>query len=180
MSAAEAEDGRQRHLVVDREAAYSMLQEHLQAWEAFGSEAVRLIPVLKAHMTAVTSETEGAVMELMVHLRRLSSANERGAIPEQSASLSQVVMALQFQDMTRQKLEHVGVALDQLKQHLHALLKGPRDEGAKQEIAALLHIEHLYTMEEERRLHEAAIQPDYGEPVPTDVSSKGADSVTLF
>ncbi|MBI5671972.1 MAG: hypothetical protein HZC50_01610 [Nitrospirae bacterium] len=82
--------------------------------------------------------------------------------------------------MTRQKLEHVGVALDQLKSHLQALLKGPRDEGAKREIAALQQIEHLYTMEEERRLHEAAIQPDYEEPVPTETTGKETDSVTLF
>ncbi|MBX3325116.1 MAG: hypothetical protein KF682_04375 [Nitrospira sp.] len=157
-----------------------MLQEQQQAWEAFAVEAVRIIPVLKAQMTAVTCETERATMELMVHLRMLSHAGGALMTGEQSTSLSKVVMAMQFQDMTRQKLEHVGMALDQLKSHLQALLKGPRDEDAKKEIAALQEIERIYTMEEERRLHETAIQLDYGEPVPTDRSGEDAGSVTLF
>ncbi|MBL8035979.1 MAG: hypothetical protein JNN16_00605 [Nitrospira sp.] len=180
MDSAEAENARLRRWDDDREATFNLLQEQQQAWESFAVEAVRIIPALKAQMIAVIGETERAAMDLMLHLRILSTDNEGITADEQSGSLSKVVMAMQFQDMTRQKLEHVGVALDQLKQHLHALLKGPRDEEAKKEIAALQHIEHLYTMEAERRLHEAAIQPNYGEPVPIDRSGEDADSVTLF
>ncbi len=51
-------------------------------------------------------------------------------------------------------------------------MKGPGDEEAKKEIAALELVEQHYTMEEERRLHAAALGPDYGEPVPMDMSSK--------
>jgi hypothetical protein len=89
-------------------------------------------------------------------------------------------MAMQFQDITRQKLEHVGLVLDQWSGHLHALLKGPYDDEAKREIAALQRIERSYTMEEERRLHEATVTPDYQEPVPMDLEDKETDSVTLF
>lgn len=180
MNSAEFQGGNPRRSSVDRKAAFSMLEEQQRAWEAFAAGAVRLIPVLKAQMTAVIAETERAAMELMVHLQMLSSANGAVTTHEQSANLSKVLMAIQFQDMTRQKLEHVGVALDQLKSHLQALLKGPRDEGAKKKIAALQQIEHLYTMDEERRLHKAAIQPNYEEPVPMELSDEGKDSVTLF
>lgn len=119
-------------------------------------------------------------MELLLHLRILTSPEGAASPKDESASLSKVVMAMQFQDITRQKLEHVGQALDRLKAHLQALLKGPGDEEAKKEIAALELVDQHYTMEEERRLHAAALGPDYGEPVPTDMSSQEPDSVTLF
>ena len=89
---------------------------------------------------------------------------------------------MQFQDITQQKLEHVGQALDQWHKHLQALLKGPQDESARRDIAALQQLEESYTMEEERRLHAAALVPDYGEPVPIEMEQTEAesDSVTLF
>lgn len=157
-----------------------MLQEHQRAWEDFAVGAVHIIPALKAQMVAVTDETERAAMELLVQLRILSSADGTVSSKDKSISASKVVMAVQFQDATRQKLEHVCSALDQLQRHLQALLKGPRDECAKKEIAVLQRVEHVYAMEEERRLREAAIRPDYEEPVPTDVSGQETDSVTLF
>lgn len=155
---------------------------HQQAWEAFAVCAVRLIPVLKAQMMAVTEETERAAMDLLMHLRVLASQDAGDAAEDTSESLSKVVMAMQFQDITRQKLEHVCQALDQWSRHLQALMKGPKDEDAKREIAALEEIEQSYTMEEERRLHAEAVMPEYQEPIPTDVleNEPKSDSVTLF
>jgi len=160
-----------------------VLREHQQAWEAFGSKIVHLIPVLKAHMSSVTQETERAALEIMMSLRVVASMNGEGSSKEASASLSKAVTAMQFQDITRQKLEHVCVALDQFDKHVQALLKGPGHEEAKQEIAALENIEENYTMEEERRVHQAALStecPDYGEPVPSSLSEEESDSVELF
>lgn len=162
------------------ETTLSALLEQQRAWETFAAEAIHMVPVLKAHMVAVTQETERATLELMVHLRVLASPNEAGASKDKTADLSKVVMAMQFQDITRQKLEHVGQALEQLTSHLRALLKGSQNEEAKREIAALERIEHHYTMEEERRLHRMASNHDYGEPVPMGLSDEGEDSVTLF
>lgn len=158
------------------------LREHQRAWEAFAGCAVRLIPVLNAQMASVTGETERAAMELLIHLRVLASSEAGVGKDEKAASLSRVVMAMQFQDITRQKLEHVGQALDQLNTQLKALLKGPPNEEAKAHLAVLQQIELNYTMEEERRLHVAAMSPDYQEPVPVDVEAGGADkdAVTLF
>jgi hypothetical protein len=153
---------------------------HQRAWESFAGYAVRLIPVLKAQMAAVTDETERSVLELMVHLRAVASPSAVVSEAERAASLSKVVMAMQFQDITRQKLEHVGQALDHWRQHLQALQRGPNDEEAKQAIAALQQFEQHYTMEEERRLHAAALKPDYQEPVPVEMSETGQDSVILF
>ena len=161
---------------------FSALCEHQQAWETFASCAVRLIPVLKAQMASVTDETERSALELLVHLRILASAQAAVSEAERAASLSKVLMAIQFQDTTRQKLEHVGQALDQWSMHLQALLRGPLDNDAKRHIAELERIELTYTMEEERRLHAAALSPDYQEPVPVEAepARPDTDSVTLF
>jgi hypothetical protein len=70
--------------------------------------------------------------------------------------------------------------LEQWSRHLQALMRGPQDEGAKREIAALEQLEQTYTMEEERRLHAAALTPEYQEPIPTDELENESDSVTLF
>ena len=158
------------------------LKEHQQAWEAFAASAAHMIPILMKQMEAVTQQTERAAMDLIVHIRALASPGKSATPEVQAADLSKVVMAMQFQDITRQKLEHVAQALDQWQQHLKALMKGPQDEGARQEIAALQRLEESYTMEEERRLHAAALTPDYQEPVPieTEQKEKESDSVTLF
>jgi len=158
------------------------LKAHQQAWEAFAVCAVSMIPVLKKQMEAVTQQTERAAMDLMLHIGALTSPATTSRPTDTSTNLSKIVMAMQFQDITQQKLEHITQALDQWHKHLHALLKGPQDESAKQEIAALQQLEQSYTMEEERRLHAAAMTPDYQEPVPieTEQTEAESDSVTLF
>ena len=158
------------------------LKAHQLAWEAFAACAITMIPVLKKQMEAVTHQTERAALDLMVHLRALTSPATTSGLMDTSANLSKIVMAMQFQDLTQQKLEHVTQALDQWHTHLQVLLRGPLDEDAKREIAALQSLEESYTMEEERRLHAATLSPDYQEPVPIEMEEKetDSDSVTLF
>lgn len=158
------------------------LKAHQQAWAAFATYAITMIPVLKKQMEGVVQQTERAALDLMVHIGALTSPGTSSGTTDTSTNLSKIVMAMQFQDITQQKLEHVTQALDHWHQHLQALLKGPQDESAKQEIAALQRLEESYTMEEERRLHAAALAPDYQEPVPieTEETEKESDSVTLF
>jgi chemotaxis regulatin CheY-phosphate phosphatase CheZ len=158
------------------------LKEQQRAWEAFAACAVSMIPVLKKQMEGVTQQTERAAMDLMVHIRALTSPATSSEPADTSTDLSKVVMAMQFQDITQQKLEHVTQALDQWQQHLQVLLRGSQSESAKREIAALQSLEESYTMEEERRLHVAALAPEYQEPVLIDMEEKEADSdsVTLF
>jgi hypothetical protein len=163
-------------------ATQPVLQAHQQAWETFGVDAVQVIPILKAQMTAVTRETERAAMELMGHLQVLASASVTITAKDRAASLSQAVMAMQFQDITRQKLEHVGLALDQIQRHIQALMKGPLNQEAQVEIAALQRVERSYTMDAERRLHLTAVTSDYLDPVPSDMeTAEGEENpVTLF
>ncbi len=158
------------------------LKEQQRAWEAFAACAVSMIPVLKNQLEAVTQQTERAAMDLMVHLRALTSPTTVSGPIKASENLSKIIMAMQFQDITQQKLDHVTQAMDQWQKHLQALLKGPQDESAKQEIAALQQLEQSYTMEEERRLHAATLAPDYQEPVPIEMeqTETESDSVTLF
>jgi hypothetical protein len=166
----------------ERTSTIDGLLEQQKAWEAFAVCAVSIIPVLKKQMEAVTQQTERAAMDLMVHIRAMTSPATTSSPRDTSANFSKIVMAMQFQDITQQKLEHVTQALDQWHKHLQALLKGPHDVRAKQEIAALQRFEQSYTMEEERRLHAAALMPDYQEPVPmeTEQTEAESDSVTLF
>lgn len=158
------------------------LKEHQQEWEAFAVCVISMIPVLKKQMEAVTQQTERAAMDLMLHISALTSPATTSRSTDTSTNLSKIVMAMQFQDITQQKLEHINQALDQWHKHLQALLKGPQDKGARQEIAALQRLEQSYTMEEERRLHTAAMAPDYQEPVPIETEQMEAESnsVTLF
>ncbi|MEO8338230.1 MAG: hypothetical protein ABI604_00765 [Nitrospirota bacterium] len=121
-------------------------------------------------------------MDLMAHISALTSEATASGLTDTSTNLSKIVMAMQFQDITQQKLEHITQALDQWHKHLQALLKGPQDENAKQEIAVLQQLEESYTMESERCLHAAALTGDYREPVSIDSDQTGADSdsVTQF
>jgi hypothetical protein len=166
------------HIVA--EPALSMQQAHQQAWDKFAEGAVRMIPALKAQMFSVTQETERATIELLVHLQALTSPDRPLSSKDRANRISKVVMAMQFQDITRQKLEHVGLALDQLKSNMEALLKGPQNETANNQIVAMERVELNYTMEEERQLHRAVVGPDYQEPIPSERSEEEGDSVTIF
>lgn len=164
----------------DENTSGTELLAHHRAWNTFASGAIRMIPALKAQMTAVTAETERAAVELLVQLQALASGAETMTSTARTEIISKVVIAMQFQDITRQKLEHVGLALDQFKRHLQILQEGPLTEETAQELAGLERIEQNYTMEAERRLHQAALQPQYQEPVPVEASDNGEDAVTLF
>jgi len=158
------------------------LKEQQQAWETFAACAVQMIPVLIKQMETVTQQTERAAMDLMVHLRAMTPPNAPSKFYGASPHLSKIVMAIQFQDITRQQLEHVAQALEYWRTHLQDLLKGPQDERAKKEIAALQKLEQTYTMEAERRLHASVLTSDYQESVPieTEQARNGSESVTLF
>jgi hypothetical protein len=180
MRTVSAQEGDSRRSYAGEKPSVSELLAHHRAWNTFAHGAVRIIPALKAQMTAVTAETERAAVELLVQLQSLASGAETMTSAARTEVISKVVIAMQFQDITRQKLEHVGQALDQFKRHLQILQEGPPTEETAQELAGLERIEEHYTMETERRLHQAALQPQYQEPVPVEASDNGEDSVTLF
>jgi chemotaxis regulatin CheY-phosphate phosphatase CheZ len=160
-------------------AGLGRLKEQQEAWETFAASVVQMIPVLIQQMESVTRQTERAAMDLMVHIGALAPPN---AFDDASPHLSKIVMAIQFQDITRQQLEQVAKALDYWRTHLQELLKGPQDEGARKEIAILQQLEQTYRTEAERDLHASGITADSHWPAPseTEQGEKGPKPVTLF
>lgn len=172
-----------RPTTADSEATeLGRLKEQQQAWETFAASSVQTIPILIKQMETVTQETERAAMELMMHIRGIMQPDARSRLNDASPHLSKIVMAMQFQDITRQQLEHVVQALDYCRTHLQDLLKGPQDEGAKKEIAVLQQLEQAYTMEAERRLHASILLSDDQKPELSEAeqAKKAPESVTLF
>ncbi len=160
------------------------MEDPCRAWKAFGSCLSPLIPVLIRQMKAVTEQTEDAALSLMSKLNGIAqraAQQAESAEPQRAEDLGkdigQIVMALQFQDITRQKLEHVGHALMQVQEHMQHLLEGKPDADIEDSLALLKELEHSYTMEAERRVHAAA----NGEmPQPVSPAAAEDDSVTLF
>ncbi|MCS6896999.1 MAG: hypothetical protein NZM29_03420 [Nitrospira sp.] len=70
--------------------------------------------------------TEHAAMELSAHLQALASKDGSAAESDRAASLSRIVVAMQFQDITRQRLGHVGQALEEWRGYFQALLEETR------------------------------------------------------
>lgn len=104
------------------------LREQLRAWKTVASAIVQVIPLLKEEMSAVTQMTEGAAMDLAAHLPVLASLGTGEG--DRAASLSHIVTALQFQDVTRQRLERVGGLLQEVGDHLKKLLESGAKRGS--------------------------------------------------
>jgi hypothetical protein len=74
---------------------------------------------------------------------------------EIAALVSKVVMSLQFQDITRQEIEHVVGPLCEMQQRAHELLRGA-DSGKNS--TNLVEVQTKYTVEDEHRVHHATIE----------------------
>ncbi len=99
---------------------------------------------------------------------------------ELSKDVGQIVMALQFQDITRQKLEHVAHAIVQLRDHLQHLADGRPDQDLADSLSLLKDLEHRYTMDAERRIHAEANGLTVEPAKAAAPSAAEDDSVTLF
>ena len=100
---------------------------------------------------------------------------------ELDGDVNRIVMALQFQDITRQKLEHIEQALTQMRDHMQHLIDGKKDEELRDSLVMLKSLDQSYTMESERRLHSSpAGHGDEGK-VGAGVQAAGDEgSVTMF
>jgi len=95
--------------------------------------------------------------------------------------VNQIVVALQFQDITRQKLEHIEEALTQMRDHMQHLIDGKKDEELRDSLVMLKSLDQSYTMESERRLHSSpAGYADEGKVVAGVQAAGDEDSVTMF
>jgi methyl-accepting chemotaxis protein len=103
-----------------------------------------------------------------------------GRAKELGEHIGQIVMSMQFQDITRQKLEHVYQPLERIYVPLQAVVE---DMGVSNQlpevIEELRNLEHSYTMKSERLTLEAAKSGEGVVMVGTGGTDDG-DNVTLF
>ena len=66
MRTVSAQEGDSQRSSVGEKTSVTELLAHHRAWNTFADGVVRLIPALKAQMSAVTAETERAAVELLV------------------------------------------------------------------------------------------------------------------
>lgn len=162
---------------------------------------------IRALATAVKGTTESAMAELQVlagldlsstlHAQRKimemtevmvaknaalknSVGQNSGRAKELSQDIGQIVMAMQFQDITRQKLEHVYQPLERIYAPLQAVIEDMTGNDMMAEVIQVLrNLEHSYTMESERLTIEAAHAGKEAVLVGTTGTEEG-DNVTLF
>ena len=109
-----------------------------------------------------------------------SVGQNSGRAKELGDHIGQIVMSMQFQDITRQKLEHVYQPLERIHAPLQAVVDhagGP--DMLPEVIEELRHLEHSYTMESERLTMEAARSGEEVVVVGTGSTDEG-DNITLF
>jgi methyl-accepting chemotaxis protein len=134
------------------------------------------------------TQTLGAQKKIMEMIKIMASKNEAlkesigqnsGRAKDLGNDIGQIVMSMQFQDITRQKLEHVYQPLERIHAPLQAVVN---DSGGTdmlpQVIEELRNLEHTYTMQSERLTMESARAGEGAVMVGT--GSDDGDNITLF
>lgn len=135
-------------------------EDKLRAWEEFGESIKPIIPVLIGQLKGVVEEMERAAANLIerfqiISHKVLSSKETQNAqeVAELAKDIAQVVMYIQFQDITRQQVEHVYSPLEKILDHLSALNCDDQDPLVQQQtLEKLKSFSSSYTMESERIL----------------------------
>jgi len=135
------------------------------------------------------SETLQAQQKIMEMTEVMAAKNESlkesvgknsGRAKELGETIGQIVMSMQFQDITRQKLEHVYQPLEAIHVPLQAVVDDSGDTDMLPEVIEEIRtIEHGYTMESERLTIAAAHAGQDAIMVGTG-GGAGNDTVTLF
>ncbi|MBA5872166.1 MAG: hypothetical protein GDA68_19530 [Nitrospira sp. CR2.1] len=105
--------------------------------------------------------------------------NSKAHADELAQDVGKIIMALQFQDITRQKLEHVIEPLTEVREVMDALIQGqPRDQVATK-LDFLAKLDKSYTMEEERALFHRSTNGRFAQASQAAAPTEDAN-VTLF
>lgn len=177
----------------------AQLEQTRYAWEQFASHAILLIPILTRQITFVVEQTEQAASDLILKIQSISEraqkqatyagSSARGMEPTQegrseveelSADVSRIVMAMQFQDITKQKLEHVAQPLLQMKAYMESLVANPTAPELAKARNLLEEVERSYTMETERTAHRHAMEGREHVGMPRPSTAEEDQNVTLF
>lgn len=145
------------------------------AMEHVGQLARVDVPNSEAARSKVSSMTHGLAASNQNLQTLIGQAQSRGS--ELSKTIGQVVMTMQFQDITRQKLQHVAHPLQLMGGAFNELLNG----GISQEIVQELQkLETSYTMQSERELARSVLTGDTGAVLVGTGAAGMDDNVTLF
>ena len=174
--------------------------------------------VLKEQLNSIVEQTEKAAYQIISRLQTIDevvlelnrsiisgqlgdephdrlSPRERNVMKVVAASgvkLSEMFMDtvanVQFQDVTRQQIEHVIAAMQRLDDHANAivgLLETPAGATPPEMITLEKHLEEVfagYVMEHQRDSHRSAMGEDNADPTgnPSDTPPAAASKVELF
>lgn len=163
--------------------AASTIRKHVKDMQRDSQEAmVKVQDMASVDLTktlgtkSTLDQTTKDLMERNVKLRE-TVMKTRSRAEELSRDIASIVMALQFQDITRQKLEHVIEPLELLATDLQAVSLGqpPRTFDGSRDL--LTKLERSYTMQSERQVLSASLRGGEG---THQLEDHRADSVTLF
>ena len=144
---------------------------------------LEVLAALDLSSTLKAQENIMAMTEVMVAKNaalKESVGQNSGRAKELGEDIGQIVMSMQFQDITRQKLEHVYQPLERMYAPLQSVVEDTSGRDMMPEvIEELRSIEHGYTMESERLTIEAAHAGEEAVMVGTTGGSE-EESVTLF
>lgn len=124
------------------------------------AQAQRVVASIQEQMSGVARELAASVEQVQ----------QLGA--QLDTRIAEVVRSLQFQDITRQQIEHAAGPLRQLSAHVHAVAGGA-DPAEHNPFAQLL--QARYTMARERQIHHAVVGDD-----ASAADDEPDDGVTLF
>jgi methyl-accepting chemotaxis protein len=133
------------------------------------------VPNSEAARSRVSSMTHGLAASNQSLQALMGQAQARGS--DLSRTIGQVVMTMQFQDITRQKLQHVANPLQLMGGAFHELLHGGVSEEIVKELQKL---ETSYTMESEREVARSVLTGQAGAVLVGTGTAEADDNVTLF
>jgi len=143
---------------------------------------LQILSGIDLSQTLQAQQTIMGMTEIMVSKNealRESVGENSGRAKQLGDDIGQIVMSLQFQDITRQKLEHVYHPLEKIHAPFQAVVDDMGETDFLPEvIEELRNIEHTYTMEAERVTIEAAHAGE--EVVMVGTGSDNGDDITLF
>lgn len=105
--------------------------------------------------------------------------NSKSHSDELAKDVGQIIMSLQFQDITRQKLEHVIEPLIEVRDIMDALIQRQPYEQIAAKMDLLTNLDRSYTMEEERTIFHQSTNGQVSREAQVNASSEDAN-VTLF
>lgn len=141
-----------------------------------------LLPVLREQLTHVIWRTEREAVELCTRFQNLSRQAEGIAFDENGAGspeATRLVTALQFQDRTRQQLEHVIEALRGIEAHFKRLSDGEETGALRSERLLLEQFRASLTLPEEHKVFAGVLSGQPTDHASLDPADPGGH-ITLF